>query len=63
MKKETKAWVFLILLSLIWGSSFILMEKAMFPKPNKPAFTALQVGALRTLIASLVLLPIALIYL
>jgi drug/metabolite transporter (DMT)-like permease len=60
MKKETKAWVFLILLSLIWGSSFILMEKAMFPKPNKPAFTALQVGALRTLIASLVLLPIAL---
>ncbi len=32
----------------------------MFPNKNTPAFTALQVGALRTLIASLVLLPIAL---
>lgn len=60
MNRETKSWVLLILLSLIWGSSFILMEKAMFPSKNTQAFTALQVGALRTLIASLVLLPIAL---
>ena len=60
MKNETKSWLLLILLSLIWGSSFILMEKAMFPQKHQQAFTALQVGALRTLIASLVLLPIAL---
>lgn len=60
MKNETKSWVLLIVLSLVWGSSFILMERAMFPTKNTQAFTALQVGALRTLIASLVLLPVAL---
>ncbi len=60
MKNETKSWLLLTLLSLIWGSSFILMEKAMYPTKQTQAFTALQVGALRTLIASLVLLPIAL---
>jgi drug/metabolite transporter (DMT)-like permease len=60
MKNETKSWLFLFMLSLVWGSSFILMERAMFPNKTTQAFTALQVGALRTLIASLVLMPIAL---
>ena len=44
-------WVLLIFLSLIWGSSFILMKRGLL------AFTPLQVGALRILIASSVLLP------
>jgi drug/metabolite transporter (DMT)-like permease len=59
MKNETKAWLILIFLSLIWGSSFILMEKAMHPVEGANAFTPYQVGALRMLIASLVLLPVA----
>lgn len=60
MKNETKAWLILIFLSLVWGSSFILMEKSMHPTATTNAFTPYQVGALRILIASLILLPIAL---
>ena len=60
MKNETKAWLMLIGLSLVWGSSFILMEKAMHPKLGVSAFTPYQVGSIRILIAALVLLPIAL---
>lgn len=54
-----KSWGLLILLSCIWGSSFILMKKGMFTADEKPIFSAVQVGALRMLIASTVLLPIA----
>lgn len=43
----------LIFLSLIWGSSFILIKKALL------AYTPLQVGTLRIIFAFLVLLPIA----
>jgi drug/metabolite transporter (DMT)-like permease len=60
MKNETKAWLMLIGLSLVWGSSFILMEKSMHPEKEINAFTPYQVGSLRILIASLVLLPVAL---
>jgi len=60
MKNETKAWLMLIGLSIVWGSSFILMEKSMHPTKETNAFTPYQVGSLRILIASLVLLPIAL---
>ncbi len=59
MKNETKAWLMLIGLSIVWGSSFILMEKAMHPTKVTNAFTPYQVGSLRILIAALVLLPIA----
>ena len=58
-KSFFKSWGLLILLSCIWGSSFILMKKGMFTEDEKPIFTAVQVGALRMLIASFVLLPIA----
>jgi drug/metabolite transporter (DMT)-like permease len=60
MKNETKAWLMLIGLSIVWGSSFILMEKSRHPVKGTNAFTPYQVGALRILIASIVLLPIAL---
>jgi len=60
MKNETKAWIMLIGLSIVWGSSFILMEKSMHPIKGTNAFTPYQVGSLRILISSLVLLPIAL---
>ncbi|NNE27712.1 MAG: DMT family transporter [Saprospiraceae bacterium] len=45
------AWFLLILLSLVWGSSFILIKKALI------AFTPMQVGAGRIVFAFLAFLP------
>lgn len=53
MNPEKQKWFLLILLSLIWGSSFILIKKSL------EYFSPYQVGALRVLISGLVLLPIA----
>ncbi len=52
-KMSTKAWLLLIAVSLIWGSSFILMKKGLI------AFSADQVAALRVFMASLVFIPFA----
>ena len=53
MNPEKEKWILLALLSLIWGSSFILIKKAL------DHFNPYEVGALRVLIAGLVLLPVA----
>jgi drug/metabolite transporter (DMT)-like permease len=53
-KRKIWHWLALILLSLIWGTSYILMKKGL------ESFTALQVGALRIVITFICLLPIAL---
>lgn len=45
MFQANKKWVFLIILSLIWGSSFILMKKALI------GLSPIQLGALRILIS------------
>ncbi len=58
MNKKTASWLLLILLAFIWGSSFILMEKAMFTTDKQPLLSANQVGALRILIAAIAVLPI-----
>jgi len=50
MQDNYKRWFFLILLSLIWGSSFILMKRGL------DSFSSIQVGALRVSIASVTLL-------
>ncbi|WP_208021517.1 DMT family transporter [Flavicella sediminum] len=47
--KENK-WLYLIVLSLMWGSSFILMKKALL------GLSPIQIGALRILVAGFVLL-------
>lgn len=60
MPKELKSWFLLIILACIWGSSFILMKKSMFTSNHEAIFSDSQVGSLRMLIASLVLLPFAL---
>jgi len=52
MKNNQLRWLYLITLALIWGSSFILMKKAL------EGLTPIQVGALRTLITALFLLLI-----
>jgi len=45
------SWLLLFFLSLIWGSSFILIKKSLL------AFSPLEVGALRICIASIAFLP------
>ncbi len=49
--KELK-WIYLIVLSLIWGSSFILIKKGLI------GLTAMQLGSLRILFAAIFLLII-----
>jgi len=44
-----KKWFYLIILSLVWGSSFILMKKALL------GLSAIEVGGLRIIIASITL--------
>lgn len=56
MKAKIVSWSLLILLSLIWGSSFILMKKGLI------AYSPLQLACIRIGIAGLVLLPFALKY-
>lgn len=53
MKPEQEKWILLITLSIIWGSSFILIKKSL------DHYNPYQVGALRVLIAGLMLLPYA----
>jgi drug/metabolite transporter (DMT)-like permease len=60
MTKEIKGWVLLFVLACIWGSSFILMKKGMFTTNGTSIFSDSQVGALRMLIAGLILTPFAL---
>ena len=52
MNNQQQKWLYLILLSFVWGSSFILMKKALI------GLTPIQLGALRILIAGLFLLVI-----
>lgn len=54
MNHEKEKWLLLIVLSIIWGSSFILIKKSL------EHFTPYEVGGLRVLIAGIVMLPIAL---
>lgn len=53
MNPEKERWVLLVVLSIIWGSSFILIKKSL------EHFNPYEVGALRVLIAGILLLPIA----
>ena len=53
MTEKQLRWFYLILLSLIWGSSFILMKKALI------GLSPVQVGALRIIIAGIVLVTIS----
>lgn len=52
MKAHQQKWFYLILLSLVWGSSFILMKKALL------GVSPIQLGALRMLFTSVFLLLI-----
>jgi drug/metabolite transporter (DMT)-like permease len=51
---DARSWGLLILLTLVWGSSFILIKKGL------TVFSASQVSAIRILSASLFMIPFAL---
>lgn len=55
MNPEKERWVLLVVLSVIWGSSFILIKKSL------DHFNPYEVGALRVLIAGILLLPFAIL--
>ncbi|MAX71450.1 MAG: permease [Flavobacteriaceae bacterium] len=52
MKNLNLKWVYLIVLSIIWGSSFILIKKSLI------GLTPYQLGALRTIITGIILLVV-----
>ena len=52
MSNQQRKWLYLTVLSIVWGSSFILMKKALI------GLTPIQVGALRILITAVFLLLI-----
>lgn len=56
MNSKTLSWLILVFLSVVWGSSFILMKLGM------KSFSSSEVAALRIGIAFLVLLPFQLKY-
>ena len=49
MKTDQKKWVYLVVLALIWGTSYILIKKGL------QGFTPIQLGAVRILLATLFL--------
>lgn len=53
-KRKVWHWLILALLSIIWGTSYILMKKGL------RSFTPYQIGALRIIITAICLLPVAL---
>ena len=49
MTNNNKKWILLLILSVIWGSSFILIKKSLV------ALTPLQVGSLRIIFTAIVI--------
>ncbi|WP_110474593.1 DMT family transporter [Winogradskyella epiphytica] len=52
MKNLNPKWVYLMTLSLVWGSSFILIKKSLL------GLNAYQLGALRTIISGVILIVV-----
>ncbi|WP_234109837.1 DMT family transporter [Chryseobacterium sp. R2A-55] len=53
MNHEREKWILLIILTIIWGSSFILIKKSL------DYYNPFEVGSLRIMIAGLLLMPVA----
>ena len=52
MDNKNLKWIYLLILSFVWGSSYILIKKALI------GLSPLQVGSLRTIISTILLLAI-----
>lgn len=55
LNPEKEKWILLIVLTVIWGSSFILIKKSL------EHYNPYEVGSLRIIIASILLMPLAII--
>jgi drug/metabolite transporter (DMT)-like permease len=53
-------FLFLLLLAFVWGSSFILMKRALFTADGSLLFSPYHVGAMRIFFAGVILAPFAL---
>jgi drug/metabolite transporter (DMT)-like permease len=58
MKPDQLKYVYLVILSLIWGTSFILIKKALGQTEEGLILQPLQLGALRTIISGTILIAI-----
>lgn len=61
--KKYIAWTLFVILGIIWGSSFILMKKALFTANGEVLLYANEVALLRLVFAMFSLLPITLFHL
>ncbi len=59
MSQSLKNILILILLAIIWGSSFILMKRVLKTTDNDPLYSPMALGGLRLLLAGLALSPLA----
>ena len=62
MKSQIKSWVFLIILSIIWGSSFLLIKIALMDDAGNLRLSPATLAALRLSLAFIFLLPLAIIH-
>ncbi len=58
MDNSKLKYVYLVILSLIWGSSFILIKKALGEENGELVLQPLQLGAVRTMISGTILIAI-----
>jgi drug/metabolite transporter (DMT)-like permease len=58
MNSKTKSWFLLILLAIIWGSSFILMKKSMFDSNGNELLTSNEVASLRIFISGIIMIVV-----
>ena len=58
MESSKLKYIFLVILSLIWGSSFILIKKALGQTEDGLILQPLQLGAMRTVISGIILVAI-----
>ncbi len=58
MQDNQLKYVYLIILSLIWGSSFILIKKALGQEDGVLILQPLQLGAIRTILSGIILVAI-----
>lgn len=58
MDNSRLKYLYLIILSLIWGSSFILIKKALGGENGELVLEPLQLGAVRTMISGVILIAI-----
>jgi drug/metabolite transporter (DMT)-like permease len=58
MDSKKLSWIILLVLSIIWGSSYFLIKTALFASDGSIRLEPDQLGALRIMISGLILIPL-----